>query len=55
MAKISEQHIVIKVSRLLKDSESEHKIVDGELLASLEAVASELLGHQCVVEVVVTE
>lgn len=52
MAKISEQHIVIKVSKLLKDSEPEYRLVDDEVISGIEAVASELLGKDVVVEVV---
>jgi hypothetical protein len=53
MAKISEQHIIIKISRLHKDNEPALDMVDDETLASLEAVATELLGgSQVVVEVV---
>lgn len=51
MAKITEQLIVIKVSKLVKNNEDIVRLVDNEVLASLEAVASELLGNQVIVEV----
>jgi hypothetical protein len=51
MAKITEQLIVIKVSKLLKDDEPSHQLVDQETLIGLEAVASELLGDRVIVEV----
>lgn len=52
MAQISEEHIVIKISQLVKDGHTaEHKLTE-EIAASLEAVVSELAGSDCVVEVV---
>lgn len=51
MAQISEEHIVIKVSQLVRDGHTaEHKLTE-EIAASLEAVLSELVGPDCVVEV----
>lgn len=53
MAKIQEQMIVIKLSRLVKDSEADNgHIVNDEVLAGLEAVAQELVGDGVVVETI---
>lgn len=53
MAKILEERIVIRVSKLVKESVADHSLVDGEVLSSIEAVAAELLGDQVVVEATV--
>ena len=53
MAKVLEQRIVIKVSKLVKESVADHSLIDGDILASIEAVAAELLGDQVVVEATV--
>ena len=52
MAKIVEEVIVIKVSKLVKDNVEGDSIVGEETIASLEAVAQELVGDGAVVEVV---
>jgi len=53
MAKIVEDVVVIKFSKIVKDSESENSgIVSDEILAALEQVAQELVGDTAVVEVV---
>ena len=52
MAKIQEEIIVIKVSRLLRDSESgTDPIMPGDSVASLEAVIQELAGANTLVEI----
>ena len=43
MAKINEDMVVIKVSELLKDSDSESPIMDEEFVGTLEGVVQELL------------
>lgn len=52
MAKIQEEIIVIKVSRLLRDSEpAENTILPGPAVESLEAVIQELAGANVLVEI----
>ena len=51
MAKLQEEVLVIKVSRMLKDHEQETAIIDEASLASLEAVLQELAGAQALVEI----
>lgn len=52
MAKIQEELIVIKLSKLRKDSENTADIASAETVASLEAVAQELVGADVIVEVI---
>lgn len=51
MAKIHEEILVIKLSTLIKDSDTARKLVTEELLDSLASVAEELVGSGIVVEV----
>jgi hypothetical protein len=51
MAKIQEEVLVIKVSKLLKDSESEQTVLTEDVTASLEAVVTELAGAGALVEI----
>jgi hypothetical protein len=51
MAKVQEEIIVIKISKLVKDSESGGSLIEEGVLDSLEAVAQELLGSGVIVEV----
>lgn len=51
MAKLHEEVIVVKVSKLLKDSESESTILDDETVVNIEAVIQELAGAGALVEV----
>jgi len=52
MAKIQQEIIVIKVSKLLRDSESETAdIVNESAVESLEAVIQELAGANVLVEI----
>jgi hypothetical protein len=51
MAKLHEEVLVIKVSKLLKDSENTTEIVSNEVLHSLEAVVEELAGAGTLVEI----
>jgi hypothetical protein len=51
MAKIHEEVIIIKISKLVKESDSPDQLANDELVASLGAVAEELAGAGVVVEV----
>jgi hypothetical protein len=51
MAKLHEEVVVIKVSKLLKDSEQSQRIMSPEITASLEAVIQELAGQTVLVEI----
>jgi len=51
MAKLHEEIIVVKVSKLLKDSDQAQPILGTETLASLEAVIQELAGQSVLVEI----
>ena len=51
MAKIHEEIVVIKFSKLVKESDKPSAISNDELIASLAAVAEELAGTGIVVEV----
>ena len=51
MAKIHEEVIVIKVSKLVKDGADIGSVVPEDVTAALQSVAEELLGDSVVVEV----
>ena len=51
MAKIVEDIVIIKFSKIVKDSESGDEIVNSDLQSALEQVAQELVGQAVVVEV----
>ena len=51
MAKLQEEVLVVKVSKLLKDSETEQAILNAETVTSLEAVVQELAGANTLVEI----
>ena len=51
MAKLHEETIVITVSKLLKNTDSESTILDTDTVASLEQVVQQLAGEGSVVEV----
>jgi hypothetical protein len=51
MAKLHEEVLVIKVSKLLKDSEDSAEIISNDILHSLEAVVEELAGAGTLVEI----
>ena len=51
MAKIVEEVIIIKVSKLVKEGADTDEILSDETIASLEAVAQELVGSGAVVEI----
>jgi len=52
MAKIHEEIVVIKMSKLIKDSDNAEPIANEEVVAALASVAEELAGQGVVVEVV---
>ena len=52
MAKIVEDVIVIKFSKIVKDSEEGSSVATSDVQAALEQVAQELVGDNVVVEVV---
>ena len=51
MAKLHEEVIVVKVSKLLKDNDAESVILDNDTVVSIEAVVQELAGAGTLVEV----
>lgn len=52
MAKIVEEVIIIKVSKLVKDSDADvAQIANQDTLTNLEVIAQELFGENAVVEV----
>ena len=51
MAKMIEEVIVIKLSKLVKDSDPTSTIADSDVQAALEQVAQELAGSGVLVEV----
>lgn len=53
MAKIHEEIIVIKVSKLLKDNEQTGAIMNADNVSSLEAVIQELSGSNVLVEIAI--
>jgi hypothetical protein len=55
MAKIQEEIIVVKVSKLLRDNEASASIMSAEAVASLEAVIQELAGSNVLVELATGE
>jgi hypothetical protein len=50
MAKIHEEIVVIKLSKLIKDSDPSAEIATPDLVAALQSVAEELAGAGIVVE-----
>jgi hypothetical protein len=51
MAKLQEDVLVIKISKLIKDSEESGTALTEELITSLEAVVTELAGVGALVEI----
>lgn len=51
MAKLVESVLVVKVSKLYKDSESTEELVTLEVKSALEQVVQELVGNNVLVEV----
>ena len=52
MAKLNEEMVVIKISKLLKDQDEVVPMLDAEMTANLEAVIQELAGADKLVEVI---
>tara|TARA_B100001175_G_C18985914_1_gene392059 strand:+ start:112 stop:282 length:171 start_codon:yes stop_codon:yes gene_type:complete len=52
MAKLNEEMVVIKISKLLRDGEDPVTMLDSEMSANLEAVIQELAGPDKLVEVI---
>ena len=52
MAKLNEEMVVIKISKLLRDDEKASAMLDAEMSANLEAVIQELAGPDKLVEVI---
>ena len=52
MAKMQTETVVITITKLLKDSQTEELVLTNDVCASLEAVAQELAGTGALVEVV---
>jgi hypothetical protein len=50
MAKIHEEVVVIKLSKLIKDSDAGEAIATDDIVAALQSVAEELAGAGVVVE-----
>lgn len=51
MAKLQEDVLVIKISKLVKDSDLVDTTVNADLITSLEAVVQELVGTGALVEI----
>lgn len=51
MAKLHEEVIVVKVSKLLKDTDNTPVILDTDIVTSIEAVVQELAGAGTLVEI----
>jgi hypothetical protein len=51
MAKIQEEIVVIRLSKLIKDTETQATLTDKDFAPSLEAIVQELLDSSIIVEV----
>ena len=52
MAQLNEDMVVIKVSELLKDTDERRKIMDPEIVSTIEAAVQELVGPGKLVEII---
>lgn len=52
MAQLNEDMVVIKVSELLKDSDERRKIMNPEIVGTIEAAVQELVGPGKLVEII---
>ena len=52
MAKLNEDMVVIKVSELLKDTDEQRKIMNPEIVSTIEAAVQELVGPGKLVEII---
>ena len=55
MAQLNEDMVVIKVSELLKDSDERRKIMNPEIVGTIEAAVQELVGPGKLVEIIQEE
>tara|TARA_Y100000114_G_C11510270_1_gene208652 strand:- start:7 stop:183 length:177 start_codon:yes stop_codon:yes gene_type:complete len=55
MAKLNEDMVVIKVSELLKDSDEHRKILNQEIVNTIEQAVQELVGAGKLVEIIQEE
>lgn len=55
MAKVHEEVIVIKLSKLVKDSQNVQTLVTEDIVSALEQVAQELFGSDVIAEVEYSE
>jgi uncharacterized protein YccT (UPF0319 family) len=55
MAQLNEDMVVIKVSELLKDSDERRKIMNPEIVSTIEAAVQELVGPGKLVEIIQEE
>jgi hypothetical protein len=51
MAKLQEEVLVVKVSKLLKDSDSQEELLSEDTLQNLEAVLQQLVGSGALIEI----
>ena len=51
MAKINQQNLVITLSQLIKDNDSESAILESSVIEQLETVIAELAGAGVIVEI----
>jgi hypothetical protein len=51
MAKIQEETVVIKLSKLIKSSEEQKSLTNEDFPANLEAIVQELVGDSVVIEI----
>ena len=52
MAKLNEDMVVIKVSELLKDDDEQRKIMNPEIVNTIEAAVQEVVGRGKLVEII---
>jgi len=55
MAKLNEDMVVIKVSELLKDSDEQRKIMNPDIVNTIEQAVQELVGPGKLVEIIQEE
>ena len=55
MAKLNEDMVVIKVSELLKDTDEQRKIMNPDIVSTIEAAGQELVGPGKLVEIIQEE
>ena len=55
MAKLNEDMVVIKVSELLKDTDEQRKIMNPEIVSTIEAAVQELVGPGKLIEIIQEE